>query len=78
MVELKEIYTEYAEDIKVLHNDSSLIDVLSYTRFCWLLRTAFKHVKIREYRSVRIEMYYFNNIKFCVNIFLYIRIQAPV
>ena len=51
MVELKEIYTEYVDDIKVLHTDGAQF-ALSYPRFCWLLQVAFKHVKIREYRSV--------------------------
>ena len=53
MVELKEIYSEYVDDIKVLHRDSGENRALSYPRFCWLLKLAFKHVKIREYRSVR-------------------------
>ncbi len=50
--ELKEIHTEYVDDIKALHMETAH-KILSYSRFCWLLKVAFKHVKIREYRSVR-------------------------
>ncbi len=51
IVELKEIHAEYLDDIKALHMETAH-EFLSYSRFCWLLKVAFKHVKIREYRSV--------------------------
>ena len=65
MVEVREIFSEYVGDMKVMHHmDCDRKDILSYSRFCWLLKVAFKHVKIREYRSVSFSK--FNKILYVI------------
>jgi len=51
MINIKDIYEEYAADMKHFFNLSGK-SILSYNRFCWLIRQAFSYVKIRDYRSV--------------------------
>lgn len=51
MIEIKDIHEEYSADMKHFFNLGSR-SILSYSRFCWLIRKAFSFVKIRDYRSV--------------------------
>ena len=52
MIEInKDIHEEYLADMKHYFNLRSR-SILSYSRFCWLIRKAFWFVKIRDYRSV--------------------------
>ena len=58
MVDIKDIYEEYVADMKHFFHLSGR-SILSYSRFCWLIRQAFTHVKIRDYRSVSRNLYFF-------------------
>jgi len=51
MIEIKDIHEEYTADMKSFFYLAGR-SILSYGRFCWLIRKAFSFVKIRDYRSV--------------------------
>ena len=51
MIEIKDIHEEYSADMKSFFYLAGR-SILSYGRFCWLIRKAFSFVKIQDYRSV--------------------------
>ena len=74
MIEIKNIHEEYTAFINSFFYLAGL-SILSYGRFCWLVRKAFSFVKIRARRLQKRKFITFNIIHFHCVIF---RIRARV